>query len=154
MHDGVLRALDDVEQGGHRRDLLALLLEEPVHELLRDEVALLAGRQRELLDLAGDPLLLVEREPHGLDHVRERRLWGLDGGDDDRLVGVDEVLHHHHRVVPLLQRLAVEVRGELRKGLRVVVDGDRDVLLRRGELVADLVVELLHEGGVGHPLRR
>jgi len=51
-----------IEEGRHRRDLLPLLLEEPVHELLGDEVALVTGRQRELLDLAGDPLLLVERE--------------------------------------------------------------------------------------------
>jgi len=46
----------------------------------------------------------------------------------------------HHRVVSLLDRLAVEVRCELRQRLGVVVDRDRDVLLRRGELVADLLV--------------
>ena len=68
------------------------------------------------------------------------------------LVGVEQVLHHHHRVVALLDRLAVEVRRELREGLRVVVDGDRDVLLRRGELVRDLLVELLVEGGHGRNL--
>jgi hypothetical protein len=43
-------------------------------------------------------------------------------------------------VVPLLDRLAVEVGGELRQRLGVVVDGDRDVLLRRAELVGDLLV--------------
>ena len=69
----------------------------------------------------------------------------LDGGDDDPLVRVQEVLHHHHRVVPLLDRLAVEVGGELGKRLRVVVDGDRDVLLRRAELVRDLLVECVRE---------
>src|SRR5215510_638038 len=46
-HDVVLRPGDDVEERGHRRDLLALLLEEPVPELLRDEVDLLAGGDRE-----------------------------------------------------------------------------------------------------------
>src|SRR5262245_38495595 len=61
-HDAVLRARDDVEQGGHGRNLLALLLEEPVHELLGDEIHVLARRDRELLDLPGDALLLVERE--------------------------------------------------------------------------------------------
>ena len=55
--------------------------------------------------------------------------------------GVEEVLDHHHRVVPLLDRLAVEVGGELRRRLRVVVDGDCDVLLRRAEFVRDLLVE-------------
>ena len=63
------------------------------------------------------------------------------------LVGVEEVLHHHHRVVPLLERLAVEVGGELRQRLRVVVHGDRDVLLRGGELVRDLLVEGVGEAG-------
>ncbi len=73
----------------------------------------------------------------------------LHGRDPDLLVGVEEVLHHHHRVVALLDRLAVEVRGELRQRLRVVVDGDRDVLLRGAELVGDLLVE-----GVGEPGHR
>ena len=58
---------------------------------------------------------------------------------------VEEVLHHHHRVVPLLDRLAVEVGCELRQRLGVVVDGDRDVLLRRAELVGDLLVECIRE---------
>ena len=38
--------LDELEQVAHRRDLLALLLEEPVQELLADEVALLARERR------------------------------------------------------------------------------------------------------------
>ena len=57
------------------------------------------------------------------------------------MVRVEEILHHHHRVVPLLDRLPVEVRGQLGEVLRVVVHGDRDVLLRRGELMADLPVQ-------------
>ena len=113
-----------------------------MHELLRDEVALLAGGERELLDLAGDPLLLVERERDGLDRRPRTRLCGAStAGTTTCLVGVEEVLHHHHRVVPLLDRLAVEVRRELGQRLRVVVDGDRDVLLRGRELVRDLLVE-------------
>jgi hypothetical protein len=59
-----------------------------------------------------------------------------------RLVGVEQVLHDHHRVVPLLDGLAVEVRGEVRQRLGVVVDGDRDVLLRGAELAPDLLVQL------------
>src|SRR5574338_200464 len=55
-HDVALRARHDVEERRHGRDLLALLLEEPVHELLGDEVSLLPRGDRELLDLAGDPL--------------------------------------------------------------------------------------------------
>ena len=40
-------------------------------------------------------------------------LRGGDGRDDHLVAGVEEVLHHHHRVVPLLERLLVEVRREL-----------------------------------------
>ena len=93
------------------------------------------------LDLPGDALLLVERQLHGGNDVAELDLRRLDCRDRDLLVGVEEVLHHHHRVVPLLDRLAVEVGGELGQRLRVVVDGDRHVLLRRAELVRDLLVE-------------
>ena len=64
-----------------------------------------------------------------------------------------QVLDHHHRVVALLERLAVEEARELRQRLGVVVDRDRDVLLVRGELVADLLVELGDEGVGGHGAR-
>ncbi len=116
-----------------------------MHELLGDEVDLVTRRQGQLLDLTRDALLLLERQVHGRRDVGERDLRRLDGGDHDLLVGVDEVLDHHHRVIPLFHRLAVEVRGELRQRLRVVVDGDRDVLLRRTELVRDLFVEGIRE---------
>ena len=81
------------------------------------------------------------------DIVGEGGLGRLDGRDDHVVAGVEEVLHHHHRVVPLLERLLVEVRRELRERLAVVVNRDRDVLLRRRELVRDLLVEFLLEGG-------
>ena len=98
--------------------------------------------------------MVVERQLDGLDDVGEGRLRCLDRGDHDRLVRVEEVLHHHHRVVPLLERLPVEVPGELREGLRVVVDGDRDVLLRRRVLVRDLLVQRLREAGHSATLTR
>ena len=61
-----------------------------------------------------------------------------------------QVLDHHHRVVALLERLGVEEGRQTRKRLGVVVDGDRDVLLVSAELVGDLVVEAVHEGGGRH----
>ena len=70
------------------------------------------------------------------------------------MIGVEEELDDHHRVVPLLDRLAVEVRGELRERLGVVVDRDRHVLLRGGELVADLLVQGLWEASHGPTLSR
>src|SRR6476646_9376150 len=55
------RALDDAQEVGHRRDLLDLLLDEPLHELLRRVVALLARDAGQRVDLLGDALLLLER---------------------------------------------------------------------------------------------
>ena len=94
--------------------------------------------------------VLRERQRDWRDDVGEADLRGGDAGDHDVRVGVEQVLDHHHRVVALLERLAVEERRELRQRLPVVVDGDRHVLLVRGELVGDLLVELGHERVGGH----
>src|SRR6187431_1059052 len=94
-----LSTLHDREQLRHRRDLLALFLQEPVEELLPDELPLLPGELHELDDLVRHALLLLERERHGGDRVAERRPRPLDSGDRDLLVGVEKILHHHHRVV-------------------------------------------------------
>src|SRR5690242_11642993 len=48
------------EQVGHRRDLLDLLLDEPLEELLGGEVGLLAGDAEQAVDLLGHPLLLLQ----------------------------------------------------------------------------------------------
>ena len=66
--------LHDREQRRHARDLLALLLQEPVQELLADEVVLLARELDEARDLLRDRLLLRERERDRLGRVLERRL--------------------------------------------------------------------------------
>ena len=151
------RALDELQEVAHRRDLLALLLQEPVHRLLAHEVALLAGEPEQVRDLLGDALLLLECHAHRLDGVCEVGLRRLNARDRQGDVGVEQELGQHHRVVPLLDRLAVEVRGQVRERLGVVVDRDRDVLLRGGELVADLlvdcVVERAHRGNSIHVLR-
>src|SRR5215207_7373202 len=94
----VARALDDAQQVGHRRDLLDLLLDEPLHELLARVVARLARGRGETVDLVGHALLLLERERDGRDDVRERRLRRRDARDRHRRVGVEQVLDHHHRV--------------------------------------------------------
>ena len=57
-------------------------------------------------------------------------------------VGVEQVLDHHHRVVALLERLAVEEARKLGERLGVVVHRDRHVLLVGGELVADCSLSL------------
>ena len=118
-----------------------------MQELLADEVALGTGELGEVGDLLGDALLLLERQPHRLDDVRELDLRLGDPRDRDALVGVEQVLDDHHRVISLLDRLTIEVRGEPRERLRVVVDRDRDVLLRGGELVPDLLVQSLRKCG-------
>src|SRR5688572_28049323 len=101
-------ALDDREELGHRGDLLALLLEEPVQELLADQLALFARELHERDDLIRHPLLLRERERDRRDRVGKARLRRLDTGDDDLRVRIEQVLHDHHRVVSLLERLPVE----------------------------------------------
>jgi hypothetical protein len=68
----------------------------------------------------------------------------------DLLVDVEQILNHHHRVLALLERLAVEEVGEAGQRLHVVVDGDPDVLLGGGELVCDLLVEGVGEALLGH----
>ena len=87
--------------------------QEPVQELLADEVPLFPRELDERDDLIRDALLLVERERDRIPRTVEVGLRRLDAGNPNRQVGVEEELHHHHRVVPLLHRLAVEVPGEL-----------------------------------------
>ena len=113
-----------------------------MQELLADEVTFLPREPGEAHNLTGHRALLLERERdrrHGLGEVRPR---GGDSRDGNALVGVEQVLHDHHRVVPLLDGLAVEVCGELGQRLAVVVDRDRHVLLRGAELAPDLLVQL------------
>ena len=76
MEEVVPPALDDRQELGHRRDLLALLLQEPVQELLPDELALLARELDELDDLVGDALLLLESERDRSDGVGETSVFG------------------------------------------------------------------------------
>src|SRR5215207_967332 len=154
VHRVVLGAFDDPQQVGHRRDLLDLLLDEPLHELLGGVVVLLPGERGERVDLLAHALLLRERQRDGRDDVGEVDLRGSDARDDRAVVGVQQVLHHHHRVVALLERLAVEEVRQLRERLGVVVHRDRHVLLMGGELVADLLVELGDEAVGGHAQQR
>ena len=135
------RAIDHGEQCAHARDLLALLVEEPAEEALAHGVVVLARDLDEARDLLGHRLLLRQRGQDRLSIVVERDLRRGHRGDHDRLAGIEEVLDDHHRVVPLLDRLPVEVRSEPGQRLRVVVDGDRHVLLRCGELACDLCVQ-------------
>jgi hypothetical protein len=89
-------------------------------------------------------------ERHGRHHVAEAARGGGDARHGRLNVGVKQVADQHHRVVALLQRLRVEERRQARQRLAVVVDGDRRVLLKGGELVGDLLVEPGDEGVGGH----
>ena len=95
----------------------------------------------EVCDLLRDGLLLLECEGDGRSVVLEACLRRVNTRDQHLRVRVEQVLHDHHRVVSLFDRLPIEMRGELRQRLHVVVHGDRHVLLRRGVLVRDLAVE-------------
>jgi hypothetical protein len=54
---------------------------------------------------------------------------------------VQQVLHHHHRVVALFEGLLVEVRRQLRQVLVVEPDSHCHVLLCRREFVTDLFLQ-------------
>jgi hypothetical protein len=105
-------------------------------------------------DLRRDRLLLAQREPHDVLHRGEVVAHVVDAGDGHGQARVEQVAHHAHGVVALLQGLGVEVRRQPGQVLPVQVDGDRDVLLRRGELVADLLAQQGQELRLlGHPSR-
>ncbi|GMA86062.1 hypothetical protein GCM10025868_13120 [Angustibacter aerolatus] len=82
-----------------------------------------------------------------LDGVAEVGADVVDAGHLHLLVAVEQVLHHHHRVVALLDGLRVEVRGHPGHVEVVEPDRDRHVLLRGRELVADLLTQQVEEGG-------
>src|SRR5438105_917442 len=63
------RPLDHLQQAGHARDLLHLLLDEPVHELLAGVVTQLARERGKPADLVADAALLFERQRDRLDGV-------------------------------------------------------------------------------------
>src|SRR5215208_1300654 len=114
----------------------------------RDAVlAVVACDLDEPCDLFRDVFLLLERELDGHAVVVEAGLGSLDAWGLDGHPRVEQILHDHHRVVSLFDGLAVEVGGQLRQRLRVVVDADRDVLLRGRELARDLFAQGLTEAG-------
>ena len=106
-------------------------------------------------DLRGDALLLVERERDRSDVVGEASICGA--ATAGMITSSPESRRYCTIIIAWFRSSTawlVEVRGELRQGLGVVVDGDRDVLLRGRELVRDLLVELLLEGGHAWNLAR
>jgi hypothetical protein len=82
-------AFDDGEESGHARDLLALLLQEPIQKLRADQVVLLPRERGEPDDLLGDGSLLLESERDRSDRVRELVLRLGDRGDPDLLPRVE-----------------------------------------------------------------
>jgi hypothetical protein len=75
-------------------------------------------------------------------------VYRVGAGDLHLDVAVDQILHEHHRVVALVESLRIEVLGQLRQIGGIEVDGDRSVLLRCRELVADLLLQEVVELGV------
>jgi hypothetical protein len=73
---------------------------------------------------------------------------GVDPGDLEGHVPIEQVLHQHHGVVALVHGLAVEVLGELREVGAIEVHGDGNILLRGRELAADLLFQQTVELGV------
>ncbi len=122
-------------------DLFDLFFEEPLHELLAEVIALVAGDGGQSADLLGHGALQVECQHQRVAGRLECVAHGVDTGHLDRDVAVEQVLHQHHGVIAFLDRLAVKVLGQLRQVGAVEIHGDREVLLRRAEFAANLVVE-------------
>ena len=100
--DVVLGSPHHGDKGAHRGNFLDLFLDEPLHELVRGEVALLAGDPGQLIDLSRDPALLLKGEFDGGDDIGKSTCGALLRERGLRIL-VDEVLDHHHRVVALFQ---------------------------------------------------
>ncbi len=77
----VVGAAGDVQQCGHRGDLLDLFLEEPEHELLAQGIVFGPGGGEEFLDVFGDFLFLREGQGQWFLDVGEVVGDGLDAGD-------------------------------------------------------------------------
>ena len=144
-------AAHDLEQVVHRRDLLELLVDEPLQEAAREVVALLDGEVHEVVEGPGDAQLGVERELDGdLDGV-EVRIALRDGGHLDNAARLRHVVDDLLGVHQLLGDLDAEQRGELRERLAAEVGGDHRVLDRGPVLVRQVVAECLrHPFGDQH----
>lgn len=77
----------------------------------------------------------------------EKRLHSVDAGEVDGDVAIQEVLDDHHGVIALFDRLRVEVLCELREIGVVVENCGGNVLVRRIEFVANLIVQQRMEFG-------
>src|SRR5512133_1023683 len=80
--------LHDAQQLRHRGDLLPLLLEEPVQELLTDEIPLVAGERDKSGDLLGHTLLLLEGQLDRFGRAPEVRTRRFDARNRDGQVGL------------------------------------------------------------------
>ena len=99
----------------HPRDLFDLFGEEPLHELLAEVVTLVAGDACQPADLLGHRALLLECHRQCVARCGERVAHCVHAGNLDVHVAVEQILHEHHRVIAFLDRLGVEVLGQLRQ---------------------------------------
>jgi len=79
-----------------------LLLDEPLHELVGREVALVARDLCQLVDQRSNPAFLLKGQLDGCDNISEVDLRGAHSGNDNRGILIDKVLDHHHRVIAFL----------------------------------------------------
>ncbi len=141
-------ALGDPHQRRHPRDLFDLFSEEPLHELLAEVVALVSRDAGQPGDLLGHRALLLERHRESVARRVERVAHRVHAGNLDVHATVEQILHEHHRVIALFDRLGVEVLSQLRQIVGVEINGDRDVLLRGTEFTANLLLQEGVEFGV------
>ena len=134
-------ALHDLEQRVHRGNFLELLGQEPLQEIIGDEVVLRARQFDQRVDLVGHFDFLVEGKLDRFLGVLESRLRRGDCGDHHPPASVDHVFDEAHGVIVFFGRLAVKMFGQLRERIAREIGRDRDVLHASAELVADLFVD-------------
>ena len=130
--------IGDPDKRRHQGHLFDLLLQEPLHELLAEVIALVAGHCREPADLLGDRAFLVERQRQRIARFVELIAHRVNSRDVDADIAIEQILHQHHRVVSFVERLAVKMLRQLREVRAVEIDGDRQVLLRASEFIENL----------------
>src|SRR5436309_12842265 len=134
-------ALDDLKQVIHRRHFLELLGEEPLQEIDRDIVVLLARQSHESVDLLGDMNFLIERKLYRIARCLEFRFRRVDRGDHHAPASIDNIFYETQRVTFFFLGLLKEMLRQLRQRLSRKMRADRVILERGAKFISDLFID-------------
>ena len=142
----VVERLGVVAEQPHARHLLLgvvlfllLLRNEPIEELHGAIVLRLKGGGVDVVDGAGDVLLMLQRGLKRLQMVAEGLVGLVDGLQLHLATVLMQILAEDKRMIALLLRLDLVPMGET----FLIVVGERQVQVRRIQLLANLIVDQL-----------